>query len=159
MLLFCRKLLVNFTFLRNSRALVAGTDGLTSFYLTACNTYETDETNDKSDFVVVTEYYYVTASTVRTEIDRRWSLEAERLRNEFKIQCVNVEDGLQMMRIVGSNVGFVSLPPRHVQKVVFIDQFLELILHISHFIPGKLKLSELYPDLLQILQKTYLFRP
>lgn len=62
-----------------------------------------------------------------TEVDGGRREEAEGLANLEQVDGVDVEDGLQLVRVVRPHVALVRLLGRHVQEVVLRHQLLQLI--------------------------------
>ena len=61
------------------------------------------------------------------QFDKRRHRKAEALGNRLQVERVYVVHGLHAVAGVGSHVGFVRLLAAHVQKVVLLNQLLQLM--------------------------------
>ena len=62
---------------------------------------------------------------------------------------MDVEDGLELMGVVGKHVGAVRILGTLVEVVVLLNQLLQLRLHIGHFVGWHLVFVQGYSRLLQ----------
>lgn len=68
--------------------------------------------------------------------------EAKGLGNGTQIQCVHIEDVLELVRIVGKDVASVCILGALVQVVVLLHELLQLALHVGDLALGEVKLIE-----------------
>ncbi len=73
---------------------------------------------------------------------RRGLGEAQGLRNSAKVQGMHIEDVLQLVRVVGQDIGAVSIASAAVKVVILCHQLLELALHIGDLVGWKLVLVQ-----------------
>merc|ERR1719334_825222 len=90
------------------------------------------------------------------EVDARRNGEAESFGDGFQIESVDVEDAFEGVGGVGGDVGLVSEKGAFVEKVVLLDEFLQLRLNVGDLVPAEFVLVERHFGLLQIAQETQL---
>ena len=74
----------------------------------------------------------------------------------LQIESVDVEDAFEGMGGVGGDVGLVGEQGAFVEKVVLLDEFLQLRLNVGNLVPAEFVLVERHFGLLQIAQETQL---
>ena len=60
------------------------------------------------------------------DVDVGWNDESEGVAHGFQVQRLNVEDVLEAVRLVGSDISFKCLFCAQIQEIVLLNQFLQL---------------------------------